>query len=105
MGLGYWLGVRLTRRDEIRRQYSTHLQRSTAVINHFLELHPDASWRALVTALDGMKETKMADRLRHCCEPLTGIYMYIQVTLQPKLERKAKTLRDVIKCNVMSSPL
>ena len=56
------------------RQYSTHLQRSTALINHFLELHPDDSWRVLVTALDRMMETEMADRLRHCCEPLTGIY-------------------------------
>ena len=66
----------LTRLEELRRQYSTHLQRSTTVINHFLELHPDASWRALVTALDNMRETEMADRLRHCCEPPTGIYMY-----------------------------
>ena len=74
MGLGFWLGVRLSRRDEIMRQYSTHLQQSTAVISHFLELHPDASWRALVTALDGTEETEMADRLRHCCEPPKGIY-------------------------------
>ena len=72
VGLGYCLGVSLTRQDEIRRQCSTHLQQSTAVISHFLELHPDASWRAVVRALDGMKETEMADSLRHLCEPLTG---------------------------------
>ena len=73
-GLGGWLGVPETRLEDIRSQYSTHLQRSTAIISHFLELHPDASWRALVTGLDWIKEIEMADRLRHCCKPPTGIY-------------------------------
>ena len=71
-GLARWLGVPPSIRHEITSHSSTHLQQSTALISHFLELHPDASWRALVRALDEMKETEMADKLRHLCEPLTG---------------------------------
>ena len=49
----------------------------TDVVELFLEgcgpYHP--SWRAVIFALDGARETHIADIIRHYAEPVQGRYM------------------------------
>ena len=35
------------------------------------------SWRAMIFALDGIRVTRLADRIRHYAEPVQGRYMYM----------------------------
>ena len=46
--------------------------RRGAYIEYFIEHDPVASWRAVIVALDGMREKKAADAIRHLAEPITG---------------------------------
>ena len=70
--LGRWLGVPESKRNAIKRQFSTVPQHVKAYINYFMEHDPVASWRAVIVALDRMGETKAADAIRHLAEPVTG---------------------------------
>ena len=70
--LGIFLGVPYSKRDEIKRQFSSVPQQVKAYINYFMEHDPVASWRAVIVALDGMREKKAADAIRHLAEPVTG---------------------------------
>ena len=70
--LGVYLGVSRSKRDEIKRQFSTVPQQVKAYINYFMEHDPVASWRAVIVALDGMREKEAADAIRHLAEPVTG---------------------------------
>ena len=71
-GLGRWLGVPESKRREIASQFSSVPQRRKAIINYFIDHDPVASWRAVIVALDGMREKGVADELRHLAEPVTG---------------------------------
>ena len=70
--LGIWLGVPDSKRDEIKKQFSSVLQQVKAYINYFVEHDPVASWRAVIVALDRMREKEAADAIRHLAEPITG---------------------------------
>ena len=70
--LGAYLGVPNLKRAEIKRKFSTVPQQVKAYINYFMEHDPVASWRAVIVALDRMREKKAADAIRHLAEPVTG---------------------------------
>ena len=70
--LGAFLGVPDSKQDEIKRQFSTVPQQVKAYINYFMEHDPVASWRAVIVALDWMREKEAADAIRHLAEPITG---------------------------------
>ena len=58
--------------DEIESHLADRLRE---VFSYFLQLDPDASWRSVLTALDEIEETKLADRLRQLAEPVTGMWL------------------------------
>ena len=70
--LGDCLGVPTSKRAEIQKQFSSVPQQVKAYINYFMEHDPVASWRAVIVALDGMREKEAADAIRHLAEPVTG---------------------------------
>ena len=70
--LGDWLGVPVSKRREIESQFSSVPQQRKALINYFIDHNPVASWRAVIVALDEMREKRVADELRHLAEPVTG---------------------------------
>ena len=70
--LGRWLGVPKSKQNAIQKQFLTVPQQVKAYINHFIEHDPVASWRAVIVALDGMREKEAADAIRHLAEPVTG---------------------------------
>ena len=70
--LGFCLGVPPSKRDEILEQFSSVPQQVKAYINYFMEHDPVASWRAVIVALDRMREKEAADAIRHLAEPVTG---------------------------------
>ena len=47
------------------------------VVEQFLKGHGlyQPSWRAVIFALDGARETHVADRIRHYAEPVQGRYI------------------------------
>ena len=70
--LGLYLGVPMSKRDEIKRQFSSVPQQVKAYISYFMEHDPVASWRSVIVALDRMVEKEAADAIRHLAEPVTG---------------------------------
>ena len=72
LGLGYWLRVPKSKRREIESQFLSVPQQRKALINYFINHDPVASWRAVIVALDWMREKRVADELRHLAEPVTG---------------------------------
>ena len=70
--LGRYLGVPVSKRNEIKRQFASMPQQVKAYIDYFMDHNPEASWRAVIIALDWIKEKKTADAIRHLAEPLTG---------------------------------
>ena len=70
--LGRRLGVPRTRREEIKRQFSSVPQQVKAYINYFMDHDPLASWRSVIVALDVMEEKETADNIRHLAESITG---------------------------------
>ena len=70
--LGVSLGVPQWVRDKVKRQFPDLPQQLKAYINYFMEHDPVASWRAVIVALDDIREKKAADAIRHLAEPVTG---------------------------------
>ena len=70
--LARWLHVPESKRDEIKKQFSSVPQQVKAYIKYFMEHNPVASWRAVIVALDVMNEKEAADAIRHLAEPVTG---------------------------------
>ena len=70
--LGVSLGVPQWVRDRVKRQFPDVPQQLKAYINYFMEHDPVASWRAVIVALDDIREKKAADAIRHLAEPVTG---------------------------------
>ena len=60
---------------EITSQHPHLSDRPREAFSYFLRLDPDASWRRVLRALDGIEETKLADRLRQLAEPMTGMWL------------------------------
>ena len=72
-GLGASLGVPQSKRDEIKRQFSSDPQkRKKAYINYIMDHDPAASWRGVIVTLDLMREKEAADKIRGLAEPVTG---------------------------------
>ena len=74
--LGNRLCVPPSKQNEIKRQFSRLPQQRKAIIKYWMKRDPRASWRSLITALDGMREKRVADDIRHLAEPLSGVYKY-----------------------------
>lgn len=70
---GFYLSVQSDMLMKIKRQYITSKNRLAAVLRYVLQLHPYASWRVVIRTLDAMKEHKVADEIRKCAEPISGI--------------------------------
>ena len=71
--LGLYLGVPWSKRDEIKRQFSSDPQKmKKAYINYAMDHDPAASWRRVIVALDVMEEKEAADKIRGLAEPVTG---------------------------------
>ena len=71
-GLGYYLYIPRSKREEIRQKFPDEMEQKKQLISHWINTDPLASWRRLIVALDHIKETKMADSIRSYAEPLTG---------------------------------
>ena len=73
--LGNFLGVPLSKRYEIKSQFSSEAQHRKAYINYFIEHDIDASWRRVICALDRMNQpdsVEAADNIRHLAEAVPG---------------------------------
>ena len=51
MSVGIWLGVPLSKREEIRQHSSTEREKSLALGDYWVNTDPDASWEKLAVAL------------------------------------------------------
>ena len=71
-GLGYWLYIPRSKREEIRQKFPDEMEQKKQLISHWINTDPLASWKRLIRILDVMEETKMADSIRSYAEPLTG---------------------------------
>ena len=71
-GLGYYLGVPESKREEIVSLFSSVVQQRKALINYFIENDPGSSWRSVIWALDWMGQKEIADDIRHLAEPVPG---------------------------------
>ena len=71
----FYLGVPWSKRDEIKRPFSSEAQQRKAYINYFIEHDPDSSWRSVICALDRMNQpdsVEAADNIRHLAEAVPG---------------------------------
>ena len=71
-GLGFWLLIPQSKREEIRQKFPDEMEQKKQLISHWINADPQASWRRVIVALDHMKQTMMADSIRSYAEPLTG---------------------------------
>ena len=79
MTLADWLFIPESKQDEIRRAFPDEMDQKKQAISWWINTDPLASWRRLITALDMMIETELADSIRSNAEPLTagtGIKVY-----------------------------
>ena len=67
------LSIPQSKQDEIRRNFPDEMEQKRQAISYWINTDPLASWRRLITALDEIGETKVADSIRSNAEPLTGI--------------------------------
>ena len=72
-GLRTHLYIPWSKEEEIRQNFPHEMDQKKQAISYWINTDPLASWRRLITALDWMSETKLADSLRSNAEPLTGI--------------------------------
>ena len=70
--LAYRLKVPNIKKNEIQTDYSTLSEQRQQLIIYWMDWDPRASWRAMIVALDGMNETKLADAIREYAEPILG---------------------------------
>ena len=73
--LGKWLfSNKRSYLDEIEGQYQSDDERLRALIDHWLqgEGAEEPSWRALIYNLDWAKESRIAKKIQHFAEPVSG---------------------------------
>ena len=68
-----YLCITESKQNEIRHNFPDEMDQKKQMIVYWINTDPLASWRRLITALDGMEETELADSIRSNAEPLTGI--------------------------------
>ena len=71
-GLGVYLYISVDKRTEIRETYSDPDEKKRQLILYWITTDPLASWRRLITRLDEMKQSPVADAIRDYAEPLAG---------------------------------
>ena len=74
-GLGYWLYVPESKRNQIRQNFAQVIDQKKQFILYWMKKDPLATWRRLITALECLEETKLADSIRSNAEFLTGIHI------------------------------
>ena len=70
--LADWLYIPRPKQDEIRHNFPDVMEQKKQVINYWINTDPLAGWRRLITALDRIGETQLADLIRSNSESLTG---------------------------------
>ena len=94
--------------DEIEGQYQSDDERLHALIDHWLQGEGDEepSWRALIYNLDFAKETRIAEKIRHFAEPVSG-ESYDTITLLNNVSMSSTSfsvsLKFMISCIVYVS--
>ena len=74
-GLGDNLYIPEDKMREIQRVYSDPEEQKRQLILYWMATDPLASWRRLITHLDDMRQSPVADAIRDFAEPLAaGIY-------------------------------
>ena len=71
--LAGWLFIPQSKQDEIKHKFPDEMDQKRQAISYWINIDPLASWRRLITQLDEMRETEVADSIRSNAEPLTGI--------------------------------
>ena len=71
-GLGAWLHIPDEKREEIQHVYSDPEEQKRQLILYWMSTDPLASWRRLITQLDAMSESPVADAIRDFAEPLAA---------------------------------
>ena len=71
-GLGYWLYISEDKRTVIRETYSDPEEQKRQLILYWITTDHLASWRRLITRLDWMSQSPVADAIRDYAEPLAG---------------------------------
>ena len=61
-----------SKQDKIRDNFPDEMDQKKQAMSFWINTDPLVSWRTLITALDRMSETKLADSIRFNAEPLTG---------------------------------
>ena len=62
-----------SKQKEIRHDFPDEMDQKKQSITYWINTDSLACWRRLITALDDMEETELADSIRSNAEPLTGI--------------------------------
>ena len=71
-GLTYFLYIPESKQEEIRQKFADEMEQKNQSICYWINTDPLASWRRLITALDWMRQSHLADSIRPNAEPLTG---------------------------------
>ena len=71
-GLGYNLSISMKKRKEIQLVYSDPEEQRRQLILYWMSTDPLASWRRLITELDWMSQSPVADGIRDFAEPLAA---------------------------------
>ena len=58
--------------EEIEKQNFSTRERLTAVVKHFLQLHPFASWRRIIRGLEKLEEHSIVKRIKAHAERILG---------------------------------
>ena len=75
--LAGYLYIPESKQNEIRHYFPDEMDQKKQMIVYWINTDPLASWRRLITALDEIGETELADSIRSSAEPLTGIDNFI----------------------------
>ena len=71
-GLGVSLYISEEKRKEIQQLYSDPEEQKQQLIIYWVSTDPLASWRRLITRLDDMSQSPVADAIRDFAEPLAA---------------------------------
>ena len=80
-GLGYNLYISEEKMEEIQQVYSDPEEQKRQLILYWMSTDPLASWRRLITELDSMSQSPVADSIRDFAEPLATGRTYIPIVI------------------------
>ena len=70
--LGAYLYISGEKREEIQQLYSDPEEQKRQLIIYWMSTDPLASWRRLITRLDYIRQSPVADAIRDFAEPLAA---------------------------------